>query len=712
MENLLFDNKSIILLSSAVINLSVFFFLSFTRTRTPEKSKKYLALTTLFVALWMFASWINHFTTSPDTVAIFSRLSYVSAIWAIIGFALFGINYNNSNKTSWYIYLFGIITSFFIFFTDKVIKSGIPYNFPNEENVIFGDWFWIFSVFLGILAVFTIWVLINTVIKSNGIKRAKILSIIIFFLISIFVTLIFNLLLPNIGNTDFIFMGQYSTLIFAIGSSWIVIQEKVYSIRYIITNLLAILSTGIILFLISWSVTRIELFFFNWDTNTIFDERVILFGIFTACFVAIFADKLLPFFKNLYFKLFKISIKDIDETIKWFIDSTNRSMNMELYVHDLLNSIKAITNTKGAIIVVPSINKHWSTNNFEQSTSLLNSLNSKTIAIDNLDDENPLPFVAPLISNNKRVAYLCLGQKSNNGYFTLEEIAKLEGLIKIIAITTNRYLLYLRQKKFNILLKEEVKEATAQLEEKNRKLAEKMQFERDMLDILGHELRTPLGIARNAVYLIKDILSKPKPDVGNLIKYNKMAVENIQREVNLLETLLSATKIDNDRLQLTLTEVDLIDVINDSLDGLSAKADEKELKIIFNPPKKASVIADRTRIQEIADNLIDNAIKYTSKGSVTIEIELLKKDGIMLSIIDTGSGIPEKDIPHLGEKFYRVDNYLSSSSNKDLKIIRPGGTGLGLYVTFSLIKSMNGSVKIESKLNQGTTFKVIFPKSK
>lgn len=708
----MFDTKSIILLTSAIINLSVFFFLIFTKTRTPVKSKKYLALTTLFVSLWMFASWVNHFTPSPSVVAIFSRISYASAIWAIIGFALFGFNYNYVRRNNIFIFLFGVIASLLILLTDKIVKEGIPYNPPVQENVTFGEWYWLFSIILGVISLFTIIILIKTVSVSKGIEKAKILSIIGFFLISILVTLIFNLVFPNLGNTDFIYLGQYSTLIFAIGSAWIVIQEKIYSVRYILSNFLSILTTGLVLFVISWSVTRLELFVFKWDVASLLDTRVIAFGIITASLVAIFVGKLLPFFKDFYYKIFKLSIKDIDFIIQNFIDATNRSIDLSNNIIPLLKNIKEITNTSLCLLYIPLVNRHWSS---EKDIKLLNEdleyiLTTKKIFINDVDRSNKYHYISPLFSNGKIVAYLCFGRKNNDGYFTLEELTKLEGLIKILAIASNRYILYLKQKAFNITLKNEIKNATKLLEEKNRKLAEKMEFERDMLDILGHELRTPLGIARNAVFLINKLLVNKKIDLKLIKKYNNMAVENIQREVDLLETLLSATKIDNNKLQLTLTKVDLNDVVNDSLDGLYHKAKGKNIEVIFNSDKDYYVEADRTRIQEISDNLIDNAIKYTHKGEVSITLSSIENE-VKLEIKDSGVGIPKEDIPKLGQKFFRVDNYLSKEKNADeLKIVRPGGTGLGLYVTFSLIKSMNGRITVTSEVNKGSTFSVYFKK--
>ncbi|MBD3280019.1 hypothetical protein GF389_00660 [Candidatus Dojkabacteria bacterium] len=265
---------------------------------------------------------------------------------------------------------------------------------------------------------------------------------------------------------------------------------------------------------------------------------------------------------------------------------------------------------------------------------------------------------------------------------------------------------------FNATLQQKIDKATQELQVKNQQLEDTLRKERDMMDILGHELRTPLTIGKNAMkYLKRDFKEdgEVKPEIMH--KYLEMADENLSREASLLETLLSTTKIDNKAVDLHFEKVDLIDAVNDSLDAHIEKADEKGLKIRFDPPAEAFIYADRNRTQEIVDNLIDNAIKYTKNGGVTIEVnpETAESNQTTLKVIDTGIGIPKKDLDKLGQKFYRINTYLDSSKESDYKVVRPGGTGLGLYVTFNLIEMMNGTVGVESQVGKGSVFTVTLP---
>lgn len=243
-------------------------------------------------------------------------------------------------------------------------------------------------------------------------------------------------------------------------------------------------------------------------------------------------------------------------------------------------------------------------------------------------------------------------------------------------------------------------------------LEEALRTERDMLDILGHELRTPLTIAKNAVLLIEAKMKERKLDWNLLKNFIEKAVDNLRRESKLVETILTSTKIDSNNLKLTPEPVDLVDAINNSLLAFSSQATSKGLQLILELPQKAYAYVDRIRVEEIIDNLISNAIKYTYKGFVKISVTE-DENHIFFAVSDSGEGISDTDQKNLGKKFYRAHNYLNkTAAEKQMQVIRPGGTGLGLYVIFNLIRRMGGNIEIKSKLGVGSEFKVTFIKYK
>ena len=265
-------------------------------------------------------------------------------------------------------------------------------------------------------------------------------------------------------------------------------------------------------------------------------------------------------------------------------------------------------------------------------------------------------------------------------------------------------------KEFNELLSLKVRQATMQLRVNNEKLKETLRFERDMFDIIGHELRTPLSIARNAIFLTNKYLNLKDYEPEKARIYSATALKHTQKEVDLLNTLLTATKLDSNKLELLPSKVNVVEVINNSLLEFKGKALEKDLELIKDIPSESLLWVDKARLQEIIDNLIDNAIKYTDKGFVEIKLRDFKSK-VIFSVSDSGKGIPKRYIKCLGKKFYRVDNYVNKVEG-NVDIVRPGGTGLGLYITFSLIKVMGGTIKITSRTGKGSCFEVSLQKQR
>jgi Signal transduction histidine kinase len=143
--------------------------------------------------------------------------------------------------------------------------------------------------------------------------------------------------------------------------------------------------------------------------------------------------------------------------------------------------------------------------------------------------------------------------------------------------------------------------------------------------------------------------------------------------------------------------------IEQALDQLHFLAEEKKLALTFEKPAEPlpAVLADTDRITEVLINLIGNAIKYTPQGAVTVKTLLdLHGKFVKIEISDTGLGMSKQEQAHLFEKFYRI------SSPQTTGIM---GTGLGLYITKSMVEKMGGSIDVESVPGKGSTFSFILP---
>ncbi len=321
-----------------------------------------------------------------------------------------------------------------------------------------------------------------------------------------------------------------------------------------------------------------------------------------------------------------------------------------------------------------------------------------------------IKLIIPILDPHELIGVLVIGERSSRYPYNSTQLDFISSITQITGVAFARSKLYEQVQEFNQKLKTEVELATKQLQEKNTQLQEQLRREKDMMDILGHELRTPLSIARNAILMMQASMAKihETETQTQLTHLLEKATENIRREVKILETVLSSTRIENNRLQIIFEKVDIKDAINDAIDGNDSEAEKKGLKLYAEvPAEELFVTGGRDQVQEIIDNLVSNAIKYTQKGE--IKITLTKDDNFgIIAISDTGEGIPAEAIPNLGKKFFRVNPYLQDNDEK-LNIIRPGGTGIGLYVVFNLIRMMKGTIDIKSEVGQGSTFTVKLP---
>jgi len=243
----------------------------------------------------------------------------------------------------------------------------------------------------------------------------------------------------------------------------------------------------------------------------------------------------------------------------------------------------------------------------------------------------------------------------------------------------------------------------------NERAEEREQAE--FISTASHEMRTPvasiegyLGLALNPNTATID--SKARDFILK-------AHEAAQHLGRLFQDLLDVSKSEDGRMANTPQVVDIVPFTQTIIQGLRQKATDKGLNLIFTPEEGSNagqgikklmpvyfVNLDNDHIREILDNLIENGIKYTPQGEVRVDVTGTE-DRVVISIKDTGLGIPPEDIPHLFQKFYRVENM-------DRQTI--GGTGLGLYLCRRLVEAMQGRLWVESTYGAGSTFFVELPR--
>lgn len=217
----------------------------------------------------------------------------------------------------------------------------------------------------------------------------------------------------------------------------------------------------------------------------------------------------------------------------------------------------------------------------------------------------------------------------------------------------------------------------------------------------SHELRTPLAVMRGELEIT---LRRDRPPD----EYRRVLVSNLEEIVRLsrlVEDMLVLARADGGRVELKLEPVDLNRLCQQMVEYITPLALQREQALMYEPemaPDQAVVVnADLQRIKQLFLNLLDNAIKYTElKGSVTLGLKTEDKQAV-ITIIDTGRGIPPEDLPHIFERFFRRSAPTSDRSAP--------GSGLGLSIVKWIVESHKGKIEAKSEIGKGTSFIVKLP---
>ncbi len=218
------------------------------------------------------------------------------------------------------------------------------------------------------------------------------------------------------------------------------------------------------------------------------------------------------------------------------------------------------------------------------------------------------------------------------------------------------------------------------------------------LATMSHEIRTPLnGIVGLSEVLNTTKLNASQQEMVNLVRTSGETLERLVSDV------LDSAKIEADKLELCLAPFDLRETIETAAHTFRTRAEEKAVafNLEIHPEAEGRYLGDAVRIRQIISNLTSNAVKFTEKGQVDIQVDALQIDGesveLRIQVSDTGIGFDPKASQHLFNRFEQADNSISR---------RFGGTGLGLSICKSLCELMDGSISATSQLGSGSRFEV------
>lgn len=218
----------------------------------------------------------------------------------------------------------------------------------------------------------------------------------------------------------------------------------------------------------------------------------------------------------------------------------------------------------------------------------------------------------------------------------------------------------------------------------------------DFISTVSHELRTPLTSIRGFSQTM--LSSWDKLDDENKKKFLNIIIEQSNRLINLVENMLSITKLQNTKEDLIYKEILIKPIIDMTCSIVKNQYPDKEFEININE-NIPHILVDKDKFQQIMTNLIENAAKYGDENSIIKIDSYYTEDFVIIKIINKGIEINKEDYEKIFTKFSRIDNPLTRKVQ---------GSGLGLYITKNLVEKMGGSIRVNSQ-NHETTFEISLP---
>ena len=241
---------------------------------------------------------------------------------------------------------------------------------------------------------------------------------------------------------------------------------------------------------------------------------------------------------------------------------------------------------------------------------------------------------------------------------------------------------------------DEQKKMEADLINARNKAEESDRLKTAFLANMGHEIRTPL----NAIVGFADLLPvvESEEDRNQLIQEIQ---KNNHKLLQIIDGLVSMSKIEAEAKNLVMAQIDIVPILKSIADTHAQLVDGTTLIIATHfPHTELYMYTDVAKLSEIIDHLMQNAVKFTKKGTITLGFDLVQGDHVRIYVRDTGKGIAKNDQERIFERFVKIDEYIP-------------GTGLGLSVAKAHVQSLRGTMGVESELGEGSTFWIKLPLS-
>ncbi len=670
----------------------------------------------LGTSAWAWAVALFMVASNPQYALFYANTYYTAALVIGSGLVVFGQHINGKISrivaTLWFVppVTFASLVTVNPEWLLSIHRVGGELNGRVELNTLH---YLLYSCVF--LVIFTIgW--LSLTIHKTGSKRQKRRQQVVSMGIAVsgFFGIVFNLVLPGMGNYDFVPIGPLFSLLFSLSVTYAISRYSLFDLRRnFVTSLSYLLAstTAALLYLGAiWLVAS------GIARGT--DNQIVLGAVYTslALIVAMTINPLRDFFDRITARLFlheryrpEAALDSFGDAILNDVDASSISDKaikvIDSVVHPTFSAVVLVdkddvreiysveSSMRSKIPVLGGLLIEFADATIIQQTISVEEMKRRSESRRRLNARG-VGVVARMQLKDQLIGYIVLGEKRNGDAYTTSETLMLSTMADESALATMNSLRFDEIEKFNSRLKKEVSGATRELRSSNKKLIEMDATKDEFVSMASHQLRTPLTSVKGYISMVLE------GDAGKISDQQRQLLEEAfassERMVHLIGDFLNVSRLQTGKFVVERHEVNLVKVIEQEIEGIRQIAASHDINLKYTyAPRVPMLYLDEGKIRQVVMNFIDNAVYYSS-GGTTVTIHLAVEDGeVVVRVTDKGIGVPKEEQSHLFTRFFRAENARKQ---------RPDGTGIGLYLAKKIIDGHKGKVVFESTLGKGSTF--------
>jgi signal transduction histidine kinase len=670
---------------------------------------------TISAALWVLTNLL-FVVTSGDVQYMMALASYGAAAIVALCFLLYCLELKHVRRSSiGYGCIIGIgLLAAVLSIQPGAIASGVT---ADSRLITNSTALSVYGLYLFAYFVSGIIVLALARHQARYAEKAKVTIVLAGLGAAVILGMFFNLILPMLGDYDFVKLGPVSTLIFVGTSAYAIVRHQLFDIKLAairsIVYIGALVTLSAIYYLLAYLFS--QFIFGEHTTNSVSVSPI---NIVLALLLAFLFQPIKRFFDRTTDRIFYRDTYKSDDFFERFgdllVSTTDLRTILERASTEIASTLKA---SQGFFMVYYGDDRYMSAGTkrhgrlpiddaraldkyFEGQgrDAVLSEFLSDDESVRRLLVSHKIDIIMPLRRGGDIIGYLCLGQNQRSGY-TKRDIRTLETVTNELVIAIQNALSVQEVKEINATLQQRIDVATKELRSSNSQLRHIDEVKDEFISMASHQLRTPLTSVKGYISMVLE------GDVGAVSSQQKQllgeAFNSSERMVRLISDFLNVSRLQTGKFMIEKTPTDLAKLVEQEVESLRVIASTHGLKLSYRQPKTFPTIPlDEGKMRQVVMNFIDNAIYYSKENS-TVMIELaIEGDGVKFTVKDTGIGVPEAEQARLFHKFFRATNARKQ---------RPDGTGVGLFLAKRVISEHSGKMIFSSVEGQGSTFGFYIP---